>query len=85
VTYGYVALQRLQSGLIENLGNQTHVLEYNDLVAICGGDSSRFLASVLQSIESKESQLGNLFAFGPNSEYAALILRALFARQKVVI
>ncbi len=80
-----VSFQGLKRCLVEDLRDQAHVLEDQDLVAIGGCDARRLLAAVLEGIEAEVGKFCNLFTLGPNAEDATLILRALFSGQDVVI
>ena len=56
------ALQRVQRGLVEDLGDQAHVLVDQDLLAVADRDSRRLLAAVLQRVEAEVGELGDFLA-----------------------
>ncbi len=55
-----VALERCQRGLVEDLGDQAHVLVDEDLAAVADRDAGRLLAAVLQGVEAVVGQLGDV-------------------------
>jgi hypothetical protein len=68
---GYVPLEWRQARLIEDLGNQSHVLDHGHAAPVGDGDASRFLTSVLEREETKEGEVGNVLARGVDPEDAA--------------
>ena len=84
VADGDVPLQGAQRGLVEDLGDQAHVLVDEDLLAVAGRDAGRLLPAVLQRVEAEVGELGDLLAGGPDAEDAAGVLRALLAGEQVV-
>jgi hypothetical protein len=76
VADGDMALQELEIALMEDLGNQAHVTVDEDLLAVAGSDSRRFLSAVLQGIEPEVGEFGGFLAGGPDSEHTAFILRS---------
>ena len=71
--------------LVEDLGDQAHVLEDEDLAAVADRDAGGLLAAVLQGVEPEVGELGDLLAGGPDAEDAAGVLRALLAGEQVVV
>ena len=69
-----LALERLERGLVEHLGDESHVLVDEDLAAVADRDSGRFLPTVLQGVEAEVGQLGDLFTGRPDSEDATGVL-----------
>ena len=69
-----MALQRLESRLVEHLRDQTHVLVDQDLAAVADGDAGRLLATVLQGIQTEVGELGDVLSGGPDSEDTTGIL-----------
>ena len=72
-----VALERLERGLVEDLGDQAHVLVDQDLAAVADRDARRLLPAVLQRVEAEVGELGDVLARSPDAEDAAGVLRAL--------
>jgi len=54
------------------------------LYTIADSDPGRFLAAMLQGIEPKVSEFGDLVAGGPHAEDPASILRRLLVRINIV-
>ena len=77
VADGEVALERGQRGLVEDLGDQAHVLVDQDLAAVADRDAGRLLAAVLQGVEAEVGELRDVLAGGPDPEDAARVLRSL--------
>ncbi len=75
---GDVALHGRQCLLVENLADQTEVLEHQHLGSVRDGDAGRLLASVLQRIQPVVGELGDFFAGGPYAEYAAFFAGRVF-------
>ena len=65
--------------LVEDLGDQAHVLVDQDLPAVADRDAGRLLAAVLQGVEAEVGQLGDVLAGGPDAEDATGVLRSLLA------
>ena len=60
VTDGQIAGEALQHGLIKHLAHQAHVLVQPHLaIGIKNGNTSRFLASVLQGVETEVGEVGH--------------------------
>ena len=74
MTDGEVALERLQGRLVEDLGDQAHVLVDQDLAAVADRDAGRLLAAVLQGVEAEVGELGDVLAGRPDAEDAARVL-----------
>jgi len=66
-----VAVEAGQVGLVEYLGDQTHVLEDGDGAAVGGGDASRLLAAVLEGEEAEIYERGYPLGGGVDAEDAA--------------
>ena len=79
VADGEVAVEGGQVALVEDLGDQAHVLVDHDAVAVADRDPGGLLAAVLQGVEPEVGELGDLFAGRPDAEDAAGVLRALLA------
>ena len=82
---GQVPAQRAEGGLVEDLGDQTHVLEDHDLGAVADRDPGGLLAAVLQGVEAEVAELGHLLARGPDPEHATGVLRAAVVGVEVVV
>ncbi len=48
-----VALERGEATLVEHLGDEPHVLDHGDRLAVADRDARRFLAAVLQGVEAQ--------------------------------
>src|SRR4029450_9753499 len=71
--------------LVENLGDQAHLLVHHDLGALADRDAGRLLPSMLQGVETEVGELGDLFVGGPNTEDSTGVLRRFIRRIKIVI
>jgi hypothetical protein len=80
VTDRDVTLERLERGVVEDLGDQAHVLVDQDLPAVADRDSGRLLAAVLERVQAEVDELGHLFARRPDPEHAAGVLGTLLQR-----
>ncbi|GAA0347464.1 hypothetical protein GCM10009540_79710 [Streptomyces turgidiscabies] len=79
-----MTLERAERGLVEDLGDEAHVLEDEDLRAVAHRDTRGFLASMLQGVEPEVSELGDLFAGGPDPEDATSVLGAFLAGEQIM-
>ena len=70
-----VAAQRGQRGLVEDLGDQAHVLVDHDPVAVADRDAGRLLAAVLQCVQAEVGELGDVLTRGPDAEDPAGVPR----------
>ena len=68
-----VPAQSGQGGLVEDLGDQAHLLVHHDAAAVADRDAGRFLAAVLQRVQAEVSELGDVFVRGPDTEHAARV------------
>ena len=66
--------------LIENLADQTEILEHQHLGSVGNGDACRLLATVLQRIKAVVGELGHILARGPDAEDAAFLFRLVLFR-----
>ncbi len=80
-----MALERTEGGLVEDLGDEAHVLEDEDLGAVADRDARGFLAPMLEGVEPEVRELGDLFTRSPDTEDAASVLGALLAGEQIVI
>ena len=71
-----VALERGERGLVEDLGDQPHVLVDEDLATVADRDPGRLLAAVLERVEAEVGELGDVLARRPDPEHAAVVLGA---------
>jgi hypothetical protein len=72
VTDSDVALESGERRLVEDLGDESHVLVDDDARPIGNGDPCRLLAAVLERVKTEEDELGDLFVRGPYAEEATL-------------
>ena len=77
VADGDVADEAGERRLVEDLGDQAHVLVDEDLAAVADGDAGRLLATVLERVQAEVRELGDVLARGPDAEHAAGVLRSL--------
>ena len=66
-----VPAQRVQHRLVEDLGDEAHVLVDDDAVAVADRDPGRLLAAVLERVQAEVRELGDFLARGPGAEHAA--------------
>ncbi len=85
VTDRDMTLEGAEGGLVEDLGDQAHVLEDEDLGAVAHRDSRGLLSSMLQGVEPEVSELRDLFTRSPDTEDAASVLGALLTGEQVVV
>jgi hypothetical protein len=85
VTDRDMTLERAEGGLVEDLGDQPHVLEDEDLGAVADRDTRGFLAPMLEGVQPEVRELGDLFARSPDTEDAASVLGALLTGEQIVI
>src|SRR5215475_5312388 len=84
MTDGDVPAQGREHGLVEDLGNQAHVLEDDDPAAVADRDAGGLLTPVLQGVQAEVGQLGDVFVVGPDAEYPASVPgRTVFGAQVV--
>ena len=69
-------MSELRVVLVEDLGDQAHVLDHQDLAAVAHRDARRLLATVLQGVEAEVGELGDLFVGSPDAEDPAGVLGA---------
>ncbi len=82
---GDVPRQGVEGRLVEDLGDEAHVLVDEDLLAVARRDARRLLAAVLQRVEPEVGELGDLLAGRPDTEDAAGVLGAFLAGHEVVV
>ena len=75
VADGHVAGEAAERPLVEDVGDQAHVLDDRDRPAVGHGDAGRLLAAVLQGVEPEVGQVGDRLAGGVHAEDAARLLR----------
>lgn len=85
VAHRDMTLERTEGGLVEDLGNEAHVLEDEDLGAVADRDSRGFLAPMLEGVEPEVRELCDLFARSPDTEDATRVLGAFLAGEQIVI
>ena len=74
VADGEMALERRQRAAVEDVGDQAHVLDDGDGVAVADRHAGRLLAPVLQGVQAQVGQLGDGLARGVDAEDAAGLL-----------
>ncbi|GAA2438222.1 hypothetical protein GCM10010433_43820 [Streptomyces pulveraceus] len=80
-----MALEGSQRRFVEDLRDQSHVLEDQDLGPVAHCDARGLLSTVLQGIQSEIGELGDLFARSPDTEDAASVLGAFLSGEQVVV
>ena len=56
---GEVALERRERAVVEDVGDEAHVLDDVDVLAVAHGHARRLLAAVLQGVEAEIGQVGD--------------------------
>ena len=84
MAHGHMSLEGVQDGLVEDLGDETHVLVDRDTVAAGRGNTRGLLPAVLQRVETVIRKFGYVLAGGPHTENAARVLGAFFAGEDVM-
>jgi hypothetical protein len=79
-----VPLEGLEGGLVEDLGDQAHVLVDQDLGAVGGRDARGFLSAMLEGVEPVVGEFGDVLTGGEDTEDAAGVLGALLAGEQVM-
>jgi len=85
VTDRDMTLERPEGGLVEDLGDQAHVFEDEDLGVVADRDSRGFLTPVLEGVEPEVRELCDLFTRSPDTEDATRVLGAFLTGEQVVI
>ncbi len=80
-----MALEGTQRRFVEDLRDQSHVLEDQDLGPVAHCDARGFLSAVLQGIQSEIGELGDLFTRSPDTEDATSVLGAFLSGEQVVV
>ena len=80
-----MTLEGAERGLVEDLGDEAHVLEDEDLGAVAHRDARGFLSAVLQGVQPEIGELGDLFTRSPDTEDAASVLGAFLTGEQVVV
>ena len=66
-----VALERGEPALVEHLGDEAHVLDDGDRLAVADRDAGRLLAPVLEREQAEIGEVGDRLAGGVDAEDAA--------------
>ena len=74
---GQVAVQRGQAALVEDLGDEAHVLHHGDRLAVAHGDAGRLLTAVLEGEKSEVGELGDRLARRVDAEDPAGLADAI--------
>ena len=77
VADGEVALEAGEVALVEDVGDQAHVLDDHHLGAVADRHAGRLLAPVLEGVEPVEGQVGDLGAGGAHAEDPARLARRI--------
>ena len=72
-----MALERREPALVEDLGDQAHVLDDRDRLAVAHRDAGRLLAAVLERVEPEVRQMGDRLAGRIHAEDATGVLWAV--------
>ena len=78
---GEVALERREAALVEDLGDEAHVLDDGDRLAVAHRDAGRLLPAVLEREEPEVGELGDRLAGCVHPEDAAGVARGLGQRR----
>ena len=71
---GHVAPEGVEGGLVEDLGDQSHVLEDHHSATVRHRHASGFLASVLQGVHAEIGEFGHLLTRGIDPDDATGVL-----------
>ncbi|GAA4681299.1 hypothetical protein GCM10023324_39210 [Streptomyces youssoufiensis] len=82
--HGDVAAEGAEGGFVEDLRDQAHVLEDENLGAVAHCDARGLLSTVLQRVQPEIGEFGDLFTRSPDTEDAAGVLGALLAGKEIV-
>ena len=80
VADGEVARQPAECPLVEDVGDETHVLDDGDRPAVRHRDPRRLLPAVLEGVEAQVGEVGDGLAGGVHAEDAAGLLQSVVAR-----
>ena len=69
----------------ERLADQSEMRMRDDSLAVRGGDARAFLTTVLERIETKEGQSGDIFSGRMDSEDATLLMEFIAVEQLLKI
>ena len=87
VADGQVAGERGQGAVVEHVGDEAHVLDHGDRLAVAHGHAGRLLAPVLQGVQAEVGQVRDRLSRGVDPEHAAGFLGGVVVEQaeKVVV
>ena len=68
---GEVAVERGEAALVEHLGDEAHVLDDGDGLAVAHRDPGRLLAPVLERVEAEVGEVGDRLTGRVDAEDAA--------------
>ena len=74
---GEVALEGRQLALVEGVGDEAHLLDDHDRLAVAHRHARRLLASVLEGVEAGVGQMGDRLARRVHPKDAARLARAI--------
>lgn len=75
MAYRVVALEAYEAGLVEDLRDQTHVLDNQNTIARCNRDPCALLPSVLEGVQAEIGYPGDFFSGSINAEDPARLFR----------
>ena len=67
---GEVAVERNEVALVEDLGDEAHVLDHGDGLAVAHRDTSRLLPAVLEGVEAEIGEMGDGLTRRVHAEHA---------------
>ncbi|MDQ1475376.1 MAG: adenylylsulfate kinase, partial [Actinomycetota bacterium] len=71
-----MAFERREPALVEDLGDETHVLDDRDRLAVADRDAGRLLAPVLEGVEAEVREVGDGLARRVHAEHPARVFGA---------
>ena len=80
LAYCQVAGEGHQGALVEDVGDQAHVLDHREGLTVADRHARRFLAAVLQGVEAQIGQVGDRHARGENPEDTTGLLGRVVVR-----
>ena len=71
-----MAVERREPALVEHLGDEAHVLDDRDRLAVAHGDAGRLLTAVLQRVQTEIGHMGDGTARRVHAEHSARVFGA---------
>ena len=78
-----VALEGGEVALVEDLGDEAHVLDDGDVLAVAHRDARRLLPAVLQRVQPEVGELGNRLVRGVHPEHATRVRETTVHRTSI--